>query len=121
VVDVGGLRRRRNGSPRRRWSFEIAVFEWMVLDCHGEAPVAWIERGPLGHSPRLERPTMLQAKIEMQVAGSVLLVHETQSFGRKHSCLTGRLVGLGEVALAPVLRKVTLPILSARPARQALR
>ena len=54
-------------------ALEIAVFEGMILDLHGQTLDGGIERGPFGHGPREQHAIPLQAKIVMQVRGLVLL------------------------------------------------
>ena len=59
---------------------EVAVLERVILDLHGEALVVHVVRRALGHRPRPEDAVHLQAQVEMQTAGGVL-VHDEQPAG----------------------------------------
>ena len=41
-------------------ALEVAVVEGMVLDLHGQATIGRVQRGPLGHGPRLEGPFVFE-------------------------------------------------------------
>jgi hypothetical protein len=75
----------------------------MVLDLHGQPSLGGIERRPLGHGPRAERPVVFQPQVEMQVTGGVLLDHEPQGLRRRDLDLARRLGRLREVAHRLVL------------------
>jgi hypothetical protein len=57
-------------------TLEVPVLERVILDLHGETLVLRVVRRPLGHRPRAEDPVHLQAEVEVQPAGGVLVHHE---------------------------------------------
>src|SRR5215510_2575699 len=57
----------------RNAAFEITVIERVVFGFHGKALVLGIERGTLGHGPRLENAIDLEAQIKVQSSRRVFL------------------------------------------------
>ncbi len=77
---------------------EIAVVEGVVLHLHRQPADLGVEGGALGHGPGPEGPAKLQAQVEMQMAGRVLLDDEAQGVRRQDLVvLPGRFTGLREV------------------------
>jgi hypothetical protein len=74
----------------------------MVLHFHGQAFVRWIKGRTFGHSPGLEDPVMLEAKIIMKARGCVLLDDKARVFCGADSRPSARLSRLAEIALGLV-------------------
>ena len=55
---------------------EVAVFEWVVLDVHGEAFVGGVARRALGHRPRAQHPLHLEPQVPVQPPCGVLVDDE---------------------------------------------
>ena len=61
---------------RRDLALEVAVVERVVLDVHGEVPLAGLERHALRHGPARERAVPLEPEVVVEPAGVVALDHE---------------------------------------------
>ena len=57
-------------------TLEVRVLDGMVLDHDGQALVAGIVGGSLGHGPAQEDPLPLQAKVVVHPRGDVILDYE---------------------------------------------
>ena len=83
--------------PFRDCALEIAVVEGVILDLHGQTPIARVKRWPLGDRPGLEDPVIFEAQIKMQMAGRVLLDDEAQPIGGDDLVVPRRLRGFVEI------------------------
>ena len=61
---------------RRDHALEVGVLERVILDVDGEALVLGPDRGTLGHGPALQHAVHLEAEVEVQAPGGVLLDDE---------------------------------------------
>src|SRR5262245_37973133 len=68
----------------RNGAFEITVIERMVFGFHGKALVLGIERGALGHGPRLENAVDLEAQIKVQASRGVFLHDKAWILGERN-------------------------------------
>ena len=83
-------------------ALEVAVAERVVLDLDGEALVVRVERRAAGDGPGLEDAAELEAEVEMQAGGVVLLDDVAGAVGRADGAAAVGLGGLLEVALGAV-------------------
>ena len=116
ALRVGGVRvaERRPGSAvpdqhragtvllRRDHTFELPVFERVVLDVHCEALVVGVEARALGHRPAQQHAVELEPEVVVQAGGRVLLDDERQPGGAARTDLARRLGRDAEVALPTV-------------------
>src|SRR5262249_13795096 len=68
-----------------RWddTFEVAVFERMVLHVHREMALPFAERDPLRHRPARERAVSLEAEVIVEPPRRVALDDKAQVGGRR--------------------------------------
>lgn len=83
--------------PFRDCALEIAVVEGVILDLHGQTPIARVKRRPLGDRPGLEDSVIFEAQIKMQMAGRVLLDDEAQPIGGDDFVVPRRLRSFVEI------------------------
>src|SRR5690606_14342526 len=83
-------------------SFEVAIFERMILDMNGESLLAGHEARPLRDSPALQNAVHLQTKIVVQPPGGVFLYQVAVALGGPFY-LSGRLRRRVEITLLAVL------------------
>ena len=62
--------------PGRDLALEVRVVERVVLDVHGQVPLARLERHALGHGPAREHTVALEPEVVVQPAGGVALHDE---------------------------------------------
>ena len=84
--------------PRRDHRLEGQIIQRVVLDHDRQPLLVGIERRPLGHGPRLQRPADLQPHVIVQTPRGVLLHHKAQA-APSRTVAAPRLRRPGEVAL----------------------
>src|SRR5882672_3956489 len=67
------------------FSFEAAIFEWMIFRLDGQAFVGCVERRTFGDGPGFESAVDGQAKIVMEASRGMLL-HDKSVFGGETGC-----------------------------------
>ena len=65
-------------------ALEVAVLERVILDLHGEPLVGHVVRRTLRHGPRREHAVHLEAEVEVQLAGGVLVDDEQPAGDGRH-------------------------------------
>ena len=89
---------------------EVEVLDGVVLDVHREVADLRIQGEALGHGPAHEHAVDLEPEVVVQRAGPVTLDHEARRAVARHRLgRAGRLAGLGEVPLLPVLLEAHAP------------
>jgi hypothetical protein len=84
-------------------SFELAVFERMILDMNCEPLVRRIEAWALRDRPALERPVELEPEVVVHATSRMLLDYKAQSVRGAARFPSARLGRLAEIALVAVL------------------
>ncbi len=97
--------------PGRDDTFEVRVVERVVLDVHGEMPLAPAERNALGYGPARERTVSLEPEVVVEAPGRVALDHEAGSI-RARGGHAERLGRLAPIALSAVLVEAHLWIVA---------